>query len=696
MDPLSIISGCAGLITALGSASVAIHNFIRTCRDARADLDKVSRELHSLRTVLELVRDDAKDDARPFPPPIAHHIVGIVANCNGVVAEIRVCINKYSDGRVRSKAAWALSGQGDMDKLRSSIEAHKSALELALDMLNLQLTREVKNDTTAILGDTTAIKDDTGRILEEIARLQARLPQDTQSEATDFLLQKYLEEMTTYTEMALEPTSPVQAHDSISLGDFEPRSSNLHGVEPLPGSTRNREEHEVNNLRSHPNRSSPRTPESSQEATELVGMSALPWNDVSQIVWPLPAEPPDSRRATPSPKLEHGIQEPETPSQFSLYQSDLIQRTGAPTPGRRHRRQQSDWTDQEAEPYNRQILGQHEADWDWTTQEAGSHYQANPGVGGSERRGAIALPRQKETGLSLMTWRGNLIIDLEMPAEILSMIPHGERDEFTHWRHTPLTCNPLLMRQRRFSLRQSLFAKPRQTFILLFFTLKPDDKRGEFALKWRELRLRLAYLTEKIGGEAAFTGWKRIVVHVHSESPIEDLGPPLLDLLANLGIKRTMDTEVDMLDEQLLPCPYTEKTDTILNKSIEGIISEYTTQLQVDIDYQTGLQVASVRQPIQVIFTYPKRGFKWDDTTQQWSLAIAGLLDAQCKIDVSSWYWGSDKTFPMTLLVDAWEALEKDKVDTVRFFTLATLKEHLGRGAITPLSALKGMKRLFQ
>ncbi|EWY92470.1 hypothetical protein FOYG_06023 [Fusarium oxysporum NRRL 32931] len=90
-----------------------------------------------------------------------------------------------------------------MEKLRSSLEAHKSALELALDMIFLSLTKDVKTDTTEILNDTSAIKDDTALILQEIAQLQSRLP-DAAAAPNDYILQKFLEDMATYTEKTLD------------------------------------------------------------------------------------------------------------------------------------------------------------------------------------------------------------------------------------------------------------------------------------------------------------------------------------------------------------------------------------------------------------------------------------------------------------------------------------------------------------
>ncbi|KAF5714590.1 hypothetical protein FMUND_7307 [Fusarium mundagurra] len=221
MDPLSIISGCAGLITAIGSLTISINTFVRSCREARSDLDRVSRELHSLQTVLELIEEDAKDGTKPFPPTIQHHVSGIVTNCSSVVLEVETCIKKYGVGRVKSRAAWAINGQGDMEKLRSSLEAHKSALELALDMLSLSLTKDIKTDTSEIRNDTAAIKDDTALILLQIEQLQARLP-DTAAAPNDYILQRFLEDMATYTETTLDANascSDGMSSRALSIGD---------------------------------------------------------------------------------------------------------------------------------------------------------------------------------------------------------------------------------------------------------------------------------------------------------------------------------------------------------------------------------------------------------------------------------------------------------------------------------------------
>jgi hypothetical protein len=107
MDPLSISATCISLIEIITKTS---------------------------KTVLELLADDVVDpSSESFPKQIA----GIVTNYSVVVAEIEQTLKKHEDSQLSKAAQWVMSGKDDIAKLRSSLEAHKSALEIALDMVTL-------------------------------------------------------------------------------------------------------------------------------------------------------------------------------------------------------------------------------------------------------------------------------------------------------------------------------------------------------------------------------------------------------------------------------------------------------------------------------------------------------------------------------------------------------------------------------
>jgi hypothetical protein len=68
MDPLSISATCISLVGTIVKTSIVVTGFVRDVRAARSDLDAVSRELLSLKTVLELLADDVADPtSESFP-----------------------------------------------------------------------------------------------------------------------------------------------------------------------------------------------------------------------------------------------------------------------------------------------------------------------------------------------------------------------------------------------------------------------------------------------------------------------------------------------------------------------------------------------------------------------------------------------------------------------------------------------------
>jgi hypothetical protein len=71
-----------------------------------------------------------------------------------------------------------------------------------------------------INAQTTDIKLDTANILAKIDQIQARLPELAAQEKDDYLLQRYLEEMTTYTEGMLSSVEPSDGY-ALEAADSE-------------------------------------------------------------------------------------------------------------------------------------------------------------------------------------------------------------------------------------------------------------------------------------------------------------------------------------------------------------------------------------------------------------------------------------------------------------------------------------------
>jgi hypothetical protein len=137
-DPLSVAVSCVSLASGITKAAVSITAFVKDVRGARSDLDAVSRELGSLQTLLELLAEDASEASEnPFPTTLQKQISGIITNCTDVVRQIEELVEKHQGNRVARGTMWATGGQADMLKLKATLEAHKSALELGLEMVAL-------------------------------------------------------------------------------------------------------------------------------------------------------------------------------------------------------------------------------------------------------------------------------------------------------------------------------------------------------------------------------------------------------------------------------------------------------------------------------------------------------------------------------------------------------------------------------
>ena len=209
MDPLSISTACVSLIATLGRIFPQIVSFVSDVRNARRDMDAVSRELHSLSLSLEYLRDDSIKIG--YPEGSHQTLITVLGNCGHVVNEIEALLNKMASGNVGRRMQWTIYGRDDMNRLRSRLEAHKSAIDIALDMVSIQLISAVKDDTQDLKADAKAIKQNTAQIseirqdtadlLQQLASLRHQIAElERHDGGQGIILQRFLDESTSYAE----------------------------------------------------------------------------------------------------------------------------------------------------------------------------------------------------------------------------------------------------------------------------------------------------------------------------------------------------------------------------------------------------------------------------------------------------------------------------------------------------------------
>lgn len=135
MDPISITTACVGLIAAIAQLSIQLGAFVSDVRDARKDMDAVLRELGSLSLCLQTLRDDSANSS--LPESLRTSLGAILHNCDIIVKQIQALLDKMSSGNLGRRVQWATFGREDMNRLRSSLESHKSAIDIALDMCSM-------------------------------------------------------------------------------------------------------------------------------------------------------------------------------------------------------------------------------------------------------------------------------------------------------------------------------------------------------------------------------------------------------------------------------------------------------------------------------------------------------------------------------------------------------------------------------
>ncbi|KAK2010007.1 hypothetical protein LZ32DRAFT_607911 [Colletotrichum eremochloae] len=245
MDPLSIATACIGLTGTITTLAFNLTTFVRDVRDARSEIDAVSRELLSLKSVLELIADDFENATRPPPDSLLVQVSGVLSNCNNIVGEVDGCVQAHQGSRIQKGARWVAFGRGDMARLRATLEAHKTTLNLALEMLSLTTLRDVQQETAAVkqntdvlVRDSKDLVDGTARILEAIADLQSKLPGNPRF----FMLSRYLDDLSTYAETVSDDAEA--RFESLTIRSAEDPDAGIASSETCP----NGEIKEMNNV----------------------------------------------------------------------------------------------------------------------------------------------------------------------------------------------------------------------------------------------------------------------------------------------------------------------------------------------------------------------------------------------------------------------------------------------------------------
>lgn len=149
MDPLSITVACFTLVATISKVSYSLLEFTQSFRVAKGDLEAIQSELQSFQTILDsLCQQFVEYDEVLFPPSLIQQILDTLYNSDVVVSEIETCLVKHSQSILGKSGYWTLvGGKNDMAERRTRLEAHKSLLQLLINMAIFHVTMDIKKDT---------------------------------------------------------------------------------------------------------------------------------------------------------------------------------------------------------------------------------------------------------------------------------------------------------------------------------------------------------------------------------------------------------------------------------------------------------------------------------------------------------------------------------------------------------------------
>lgn len=138
MDPLSMTTTCLALLSAASKVTGYVTDFVVSYREARNDIAAVSRELSDLDITLHILKHEAEaNELNHLPKDLRQHIHHIMVNCTTVLVDLEALLREYRGPGLDRAAKWTLSGRKEAEKIRVSLETHKRALGLVVEVTTL-------------------------------------------------------------------------------------------------------------------------------------------------------------------------------------------------------------------------------------------------------------------------------------------------------------------------------------------------------------------------------------------------------------------------------------------------------------------------------------------------------------------------------------------------------------------------------
>ncbi|BEJ13237.1 hypothetical protein CspHIS471_0304110 [Cutaneotrichosporon sp. HIS471] len=294
-------------------------------------------------------------------------------------------------------------------------------------------------------------------------------------------------------------------------------------------------------------------------------------------------------------------------------------------------------------------------DHGWNEQERNNlHYGPPP----------ARVLRRNRTQKRVQLFRGNLVLDADIPSKLLDMCNIKEGNEFTKMRYTAVTCQADDFVKEKYSLRQTLYERERKVELFIVVTMY-NEEDDLFCRTMRGIMQNVAYLCTKNKDSATWSneGWKKVVVCIVSDGRL-NINKRTQSVLAALGVYQDGVAR-----------------NVVNNKPVVAHLYEYTTQCWID----KNLQVVPGRDkafPVQLIFCLKEKNAK-KINSHRWFFNAFGehLQPNVCVLLDAGTMPGSQSIFHL------WKAFDKNRSIGGACGEIVALKGKMGRNLLNPLVA---------
>ena len=247
--------------------------------------------------------------------------------------------------------------------------------------------------------------------------------------------------------------------------------------------------------------------------------------------------------------------------------------------------------------------------------------------------------RRWKTVREVQLFNGNLVLDCPIPPRLLNQVPHvqpPERDEFTHMRYTAATCDPSEFSDKRFTLRQRLFAKARHTELFIVITMYNEEDEL-FARTMEGVIKNIQYMNSRTSSKTwGKDAWKKIVVCVVSDGRAK-INPRTRAVLAAMGVYQ------DGIAKQ-----------QVNGQDVTAHLYEYTTQMTVDIKNHV-VSVKKGETPVQMLFCLKEKNQKKINSHRWFFQAFGEVLDPNICVLIDAGTRPGRKS-----IYDLWKAFDRE------------------------------------